>query len=317
MSLGLTSACMKTNPESLIVDEGLCLNYKSFFISGNDEGYIFALRDFLVRCFLNNGFIKKTLTGDYSDYSDLFKLENKYIYVCEKYIGNSSVEEIEKNKDILIFCEKTSGKNKSIKQFFSKSKNRVLLDCYELDQARKKNLLDGFINKHSLFFEKSTYWFLLGLLDNRYAIFEKELEKVLLLEGKNDTFELANALNMNRLTDANKFFFKIHLSGNDIIHFLNSSIGSLSDFYSYFSYFKIYSLLLFESRSKAELENNIPKYLFREKQGLLNLFDSLNKNKKALLSSLVFKTEKLVRKNPTLFKPLFFRFVLNYKKIIS
>ena len=317
MSLGLTSAWMKINPENFIVDEGLCLNYKSFFISGNDEGYIFALMGLLVRCFLNNGFIKKTLAGDDSGYPDLFKLQSKYVYVCETYIGNNSVEEIEKNKDILIFYEKTSNKNKSTKQFFSKSKDRVLLDCYELDQVRKKNLLDGFINKHSLFFEKSTYWFLLGLLDNRYAIFEKELEKVLLLENKNSTVELANALNINQLTDANKFFFKIHLSRGDITRFLNSSISSLTDFYSYFTYFKIYSLLLFESRSKSELESNIPKYLFREKQGLLSLFDSLNDNKKSLLSSLVFKTEKLVRKNPTLFKPLFFRFVLNYKKIIS
>ena len=193
----------------------------------------------------------------------------------------------------------------------------MLLECYELDQARKKIVLDGLVKKHNLFFEKNTYWFLLGLLDNRFAILEKELEKILLLENKNDTVELSNALNMNQFTDANKFFFKIHLSRGDVTSFLNSSINSLSDFYGYFSYFKIYSLLLFESKSKADLENKIPKYLFREKQGLLNLFDSLNENKKNLLSFLVFKTEKLVRKNPALFKPLFFRFVLNYKKIIS
>ena len=61
---------------------------------------------------------------------------------------------IEKNKDILIFYEKSSTKNKSIKQFFSKSKERVLLECYELDQGRKKIVLDGFIERHSLFFEK-------------------------------------------------------------------------------------------------------------------------------------------------------------------
>ena len=41
-------------------------------------------------------------------------------------------------------------------------------------------------NKNDLFFEKNTYWFLLGLLDNRFAILENELEKVLLLENKND-----------------------------------------------------------------------------------------------------------------------------------
>ena len=109
---------MKANPENFVVDEVLCLNYKSFFISGNDEGYIFALMNLLVKSFLNNGFIKKTLTSDDGVAPDLFKLENKYVYVCEKYLDNNSVEEIEKNKDILIFCEKSSVKNKSIKQFF-------------------------------------------------------------------------------------------------------------------------------------------------------------------------------------------------------
>ncbi len=308
---------MKINPENFVIDEGLCLNYKSFFISGNDEAYIFALMNLLVKNFLNNGFVKKTLADGDNAGPDLFKLKSKYVYVCEKYLDNSSVEEIEKNKDILIFSEKSSAKNKSIKKFFSKSKERVLLECYELDQGRKKIILDGFIKKYDLFFEKNTYWLLLSLLDNRYAILEKELEKVLLLENKNDAVELVNVLNMNQLTDANKFFFKLHLSRDEITPFLNSSITSLSDFYGYFSYFKIYSLLLFESKNKTDFENKIPRYLFREKQSLLRLFDSLNENKKNLLSSLVFKTEKLVRKNPSLFKPLFFRFVLNYKKIIS
>ena len=73
---------------------------------------------------------------------------------------------------------------------------------------------------------------------------------------------------------------------------------------------------MLESKNKLELENKIPKYLFKEKGGLLSLFEKLNKNKKNLLSSLVFKTERLVRKNPNLYKLLFFRFVLNYKKII-
>jgi hypothetical protein len=308
---------MKINPENFIVDEGLCFNYKSFFISGNDEGYIFALRDLLVKSLSKNGFIKKNLTDNDKVCDDLFKIESKYVYVCEKYIDNSFVEEAEKNQDVLIFCEKNTPKNKSAKQFFSKSKERALLECYELDQNRKKTILNAFIKKHGLFFENSVYWFLLDLLDNKYAILIKELEKILLLDKKNDTAELANSLGMEQSTDANKFFFKVHLSRSDITHLINSSVNSLPDFYSYFSYFKIYSLLFFGSQNINELESKIPRYLFREKQSLISLFESLNENKKNLLSSLVYKTEKLVRKNPNLYKQLFFRFVLNYKKIIS
>ena len=145
----------------------------------------------------------------------------------------------------------------------------------------------------------------------------KELDKILLLNNINNMGELVGALNPEQSADANKFFFKINLSGANVVFFLNSSINSLSDFYSYFSYFKIYSLLMFSSKNALELDNKIPKYLFREKEGLLSLFSHLSENKKTLLSSLIQKTERLVRKNPGLYKPLFFRFVLNYKKIIS
>ena len=129
--------------------------------------------------------------------------------------------------------------------------------------------------------------------------------------------ELVGALSSEQPTNANKFFFKINLGRDNIVHFLNSSVNSLSDFYSYFSYFKTYSLLMFSSKDTVELEKKIPKYLFRERVELLRLFGSLNENKRKLLSSLILKTENLVRKNPSLYKPLFFRFVLNYKKIIS
>ena len=158
---------------------------------------------------------------------------------------------------------------------------------------------------------------MLDLLDNRFAILNKELDKVLLLNNKNNIDGLVGALSSEKSTSANKFFFKINLRGSNIVPFLNSSVNSLSDFYSYFSYFKIYSLLMFSSKNTEELEKKIPKYLFREKGELLRLFGSLSENKRKLLSSLILKTENLVRKNPGLYKSLFFRFVLNYKKIIS
>ena len=308
---------MKINPENFIVDEGLCLNYKSLFISGNDEAYIFSLVDLLIKSFSKKGFVKKAIVEGVGTTSDLFKGENKYLYVSEKYIGDSSVEEIENNKDVFIFYEKSSSKNKLVKQFFSKSKDRALMECYELDSNRKKTIVSGFIKKHNLVFESNVYWLMLDLLDNRFSILNKELEKILLLDNKNDVVVLANTLNKSHSTEANKLYFKIHLNRVGITSFLNSSINSLSDFYSCFSYFKIYSLLLFSSKNSADLEAKIPKYLFREKQSLINLFDSLSENKKKLLSSLLYKTENLVRKNPNLYKPLFYRFVLNYKKIIS
>ena len=249
---------MKVSPESFIVDEGLCLKYKSIFISGNDETYISSFLDLVVTVFSKNGYLRKNL-DEHKDVSpDLFGVNSKSVFICNKYLGNKSVEEIEGSEDVLIFHEKASSKNKIIKQFFSNSKERALVECYELDQSKKKIILNTFIKKHSLVFEKSVYWFLLDLLDNRFAILNKELEKIILLNNKNNMDELVGALSSEQPTSANKFFFKINVRRDNIVDFLNSSVNSLSDFYSYFSYFKIYSLLMFSCKDAAELEKKIP-----------------------------------------------------------
>ena len=308
---------MKISPESLVADESLCLKYKSIFVSGSDESYILSIVELLVKNLLRAGYVKKTFAETNSMSPDLFKAEKNYVYTSDKYIGNKLVEEIESSKDIIICYEKNSIKNKLTKGFFSKPGHRALVECYELDQQRKKIILNGFVKKNGLILDNDVFWLLLDLLDSSFSILNKELEKVMLLQNINDAHELTNALNPEQLTDANKFFFKMHMGRNKLATFLNSSVNSLSDFYSHFSYFKIYSDMLIMSQNKVELESRIPRYLFKEKQSLVNLFISLNQNKKKLISSLLYKTESLVRKNPDLYKSLFFRFVVNYKKIIS
>lgn len=308
---------MKISPESFVENEESCLKYKSIFISGNDENYIYSILNLLVRSFTKNGYVRKNLNENKDVLPDLFGAGNKHIFICNKYLGNKEVEEIEIGEDVFVFYEKTSPKNKAVKQFFSSSKKRALLECYELDQNKKKIILNSFIKKQSLSIENNVYWFLLDLLDNRFSFLNKQLEKVLLLNNINNMTEITGALSPEKSAEANKFYFKINLKKEIIIPFLNSSINSLSDFYSYFSYFKTYSLLMFGSKNVRELDDKIPKYLFREKEALLNLFKRLSEDKKILLSSLIQKTERLVRKNPALYKSLFFRFVLNYKKIIS
>ena len=63
---------MKISPESFIVDEGLCLKYKSIFISGNDEDYISSFLDLVVSGFSKNGYLKKNLDENKGTSPDLF-----------------------------------------------------------------------------------------------------------------------------------------------------------------------------------------------------------------------------------------------------
>ena len=308
---------MKVSPESLFINGSDCLNYKSFFVSGNDESYIYCFVEFLIKTFAEKGLIKKSLVKTTAVEPDLFGRDCKNIYFTDKYIGNTAVEEIENNQNVFIFYEKNTPKNKPLKSFFSSSGQRALVECYELDRNKKRIVLNGFIQSHDLNFEKNIYWLLLDLLNNKFSLLIQELEKVLLLKDKNNANKLLDILSGDQSLVAGEFFFKLNLGGSEITSFFNTSINSLSDFYSCFSYFKTYSLLLLNSKNETDLQTKIPKYLFKERENFLTLFRSLTENKKRLLSALVYKTENLVRKNPDVFKPLFYRFVLNYKKIIS
>ena len=96
---------MKISPESFIENEESCLKYKSIFISGNDENYIYSLLDLLVSSFTKNGYVRKNLNENKDTSHDLFGARNKYVYTCNRYLGDKEVEEIEIGKDVLIFLE--------------------------------------------------------------------------------------------------------------------------------------------------------------------------------------------------------------------
>ena len=116
---------MKISPESFVENEESCLKYKSIFISGNDENYIYSLLNLLVSKFTKNGYVRKNLNENKGVLPDLFGANKKYVLICNKYLGNKEVEEIEINEDVFIFYEKTSPKNKAVKQFFSNSKREL------------------------------------------------------------------------------------------------------------------------------------------------------------------------------------------------
>ena len=130
---------MKINPEGFVENEESILKYKSIFISGNDENYIYSLLNLLVNKFTKSGYVRKNLNENKDVSPDLFGANDKHVFISNKYLGNKEVEEIEIGEDVFIFYEKTSPKNKAVKQFFSNSKKRALLECYELDQNKKKN----------------------------------------------------------------------------------------------------------------------------------------------------------------------------------
>ena len=305
---------MKINPLSVVLDERLCLKYKCFFVSGNEESYIFSIKETITKVFLKEGYLRKNDVDNLN--GALFDFGKKSLYVFDKIISEELINNIESNGDSVIMCEKSSKKNKFAKTPFIKNQNRALIECYELEYANKKIILDSFINKNQLSIDNDNYFFLLDILDNKFAILKNDLEKLSLLKQIGDFNQLKFALSNNGPKDISKIFFKFMLNRSDLIKYIHTSISSLSDFHEYFFNIKLYSLLLINSSSKQELNRGIPIYLFKEKNFFMELYDSLDQNKKKLLTLLLYKTEFLTRKNPNLYKSICFRFTLQFKKII-
>ena len=79
----------------------------------------------------------------------------------------------------------------------------------------------------------------------------------------------------------------------------------------------IFSYLIINNNNQDEFEKNIPKYLFREKGFLIDLFKKFNKSKKNSLLNLLLKTEKEMRMTGDLSLVLGLRFLLNFKKLTT
>tara|TARA_Y100001970_G_scaffold22886_1_gene26680 strand:- start:19294 stop:20214 length:921 start_codon:yes stop_codon:yes gene_type:complete len=305
---------MKVSPLKIIENKRACLKFNCFFITGSDEGFIFDIKELVSKSFKEDGYSIKNEIKNRSP--GLFETDDKSLFVINGVVDEDLIKNTNLGGDAVLMFEKTSTKNKAKRGPFIKNNDRAFVECYELDALGKKTVLNSFVHKNNLSIQNENYWFLLDALDSRFSILKNELEKISQLENINDMDSLKKILGSVNFIDASKLFFKIKLSRAELTKYIYFSINSLSDFQQYFFSIKMYVMLLICSNTKQELEKSIPRYLFRERGQLLNIYDSLDKTKKKLLANLIYKTETLSRKNPSLFRSLCFRFTLQFRKII-
>ena len=163
-----------------------------------------------------------------------------------------------------------------------------------------------------------SYWFVLDFADEKYKIFEDQLQKIILFEKKNPSLEEIKLLiSSNTNKNIGTLFYSILLSNAMIIKESNSQIKSQSDAYLLLQKSKFYIDLLVRANSLAEARDIFPKYLFLEKDRFLTIFKKSNKYKISNILMLIKKTELMLRKNSGLFLPISQRFLLNIRKYIS
>ena len=163
--------------------------------------------------------------------------------------------------------------------------------------------------------EKDLYWYLIEKLDNKFALVEDSLDKILKLNQKDITL-----LNIKKLLTANdsskeKIFFFLLKKNKQIVEVYREGVFNASDVNDLYYSCRFFCQLIIDSKNEEVYKRKIPIYLFREKNFLIDVYRKYNSAKKILLLKLLSSTERVLRKEGGLSLASGLRFILNIKKI--
>ena len=308
---------MKIDPINLILNKEFKYNANVYFISGNEITLMNKVKDLIIRNLDKNGSLDvqtvKNLKSINRDVG-LFNKRRLYIVVELDEVEESLTDSFD--DDIFLFYCENSPKVNSVKRKFLNSKKSFVIDCYELNKDTKIKIINNFLLYNNLEIEKKLFWNFVDMLDNKYMLLEKELEKIKEIHPENINYNtLIKTISKIDLVD-DKIFFKLMSANEDIINTYNSKITNQAEANKFYFTIKKFTSLIIENEKEKDFEKNIPKYLFREKRTLISIFQKFSFKKKKNLINLLFKTDIAMRKNASLSVVIGLRFLLNLKKII-
>ena len=143
------------------------------------------------------------------------------------------------------------------------------------------------------------------------------MDKITKLGQKEIKIENINKLLTIDDVNKDKIFFSLLKNHKEIVSVYREKVLSTSDVNELYYYCKYYCQLIIDSNNIKEYNDKIPKYLFKEKSLLIDVFKKYNQKKKKLLLNLLYKTEKALRKEGGLSLITGLRFVLSIKRITT
>ena len=310
---------MRLDPSVILLNNEFLLNKKFYFISGNESTLIEKVCDAIIKKYQKEENINKFNIDNITNFVDEDSLfDSKKLFVGRncKGIDKNNLNKLKNMDYVFVFIQENSSKIKLIKNIFLNDKDSYLIDCYEMNKDSKIRFLNKFLEINSIEISQQVYWFLVEKLDNRYVFFENALLK--LLELGSDKLSLKNIKKILTIDDTGKekLFFSILKQNNQITQLYREKIITSSDVNDLYYYSKFFCMLIIDSKNQDDFIKNIPKYLFREKSFLIDIYKKYNLNKKKLLIKLLTSTETALRKNGDLSVISGFRFLLSMKKII-
>ena len=309
---------MKVDPLNLVLENKHKLTNKSYFVTGNEISLIEKTKDVLIENITKQGLFKLEKIKNISFKKNDVGLFNKnYLYVINDVssVDDVLLDDINLSNDIYIFyCENTP-KTKLQRNIFSKRSDCDLFECYSMSKASKVRVINKYINDYKIKIDKDDFWILVEGLDDRYMFLENEIKKLKELEGFRVDKPMINKILSNSSDNLEALFFNILNKNEKIVSIFNKKITNQTEINKVYFVFKQFCFLIISNNTEKEFESSVPRYLFLQKNFLIDLFKRYNEKKKRSLINLLNKTEKLTRINGGISSILILRFILQFKKI--
>ena len=310
---------MKIKPEILFtINEDVTL-YKKILVTGLDLTLLKHVTEFIINQFKNKKFFIDTsgeVDGGVS--GNLFSDKKVLFMLNERLPTNVTLKNLDFSYQSVLISSSNTNKIKNLKQDFLKSKESLLIECYALNRVGKELILRDFVEKNNIKLYADVFWYILESFENEYVLLNKQLISLSLYSNMiNSIKSVDDAILTENKIEINKLFFEVFKNNKTIVNVFNHSIYSQADFYIFLNSLKLYIGILASSLNKADALKKFPRYLFNEKDIFIKIYDKLNKKKILKLYKNIFRIEKIIRKNPSLYFITGLRFFLNTKKIIT
>ncbi len=309
---------MKLDPINIILSKEFNYNKRFYFISGNEVSLIEKVCDSIIEKYQKKEtHIKSKLDtlDNFKNEDTLFGSRNIYIGRNCKGLNEENISGLRQGKDIFIFIQENSQKSKAVKDFFNKKEDSCVVDCYELNRTSKIKILNEFLETKNIKLPEQIYWYLIDRLDNRYAFFENILKKILDIDPSSITLENIKKLVSPEESINENLFFQIFKKNSEIIKIYKDKIVSSAEVNELYYSCKYFCQLMIDCENIEDYNKKIPRYLFKEKNFLVDFYKKYNPKKKRRILNLLSNMEKILRKDANLSVAYGLRFILNIKKI--
>ena len=310
---------MKIDPIDFVLKQDFDLKKNFYLISGNEPTLMQKTFGKLTHSFKDYDLVNvNDINNIYSLLSEVGLFGQKKLYVCKnsKNLNEVNINNLKSDDCFIIFLLENSPKIKKFKSLLVKRDDSFVFDCYELDRHTKTRVINNFVKEKNIKIDQAAYWLLVEKTDDRYTFFENDLQKINFLNESSIDIKQINKIFSINTNGKDKIFFNLFKKNNQLVRMYNEKINSYSDLNDFYYHCRFFCLLIINNQKKINYLEQIPRYLFKEKKFLEEIYDKFNQEKKIRLLNLMNKTENILRKNNNLSIIFGLRFLLSFKKIV-